>query len=248
KLKKDSSYLFVRTVNSVVEEINPVSIKDLVLDYLYKLPAEEFEEIGRAAVIDALMKGTSQFFANQFFEFLITRSIDFKRDTAKESFLFFENGYVIVTSDNVQLVDYKDMDGYIWKKQIIDRPYRPTRQRSDVEDFLHNVCRKNSERTRALKSGIGYLCHTYKDPNNAKAVVFIDEPISDGSYGRSGKGLVIKAISKIRTVVIADGRNFDLGKSFAFQRVNADTNIVAIEDMRAKFPFDRLFSIITEGL
>ena len=30
--------------------------------------------------------------------------------------------------------------------------------------------------------------------------------------------------------------------------MSADTNIVAIEDMREKFPFDRLFSIITEGI
>lgn len=248
KLKKDGGYLFVRIVNNIVAEIDAIQVKDFVLNYLYTLSIEEFEGTSRSQIIDALMKGATVFFANQFFEFLITRNIIFKRDASNESFLFFQNGYVSITKSSAQLVDYKDMEGYIWEKQIIKREYAPTVLRSAFEDFLHNICRKNVQRTKALMSGIGYLLHNFRDPNNAKAVIFIDEKKSEGAYGRSGKGLVIKAVSKIRTVVIEDGRNFNIGKNFAFQRVNADTNIVAIEDMREKFPFDRLFSIITEGL
>ncbi|MCC7157931.1 MAG: hypothetical protein B6D44_16315 [Ignavibacteriales bacterium UTCHB2] len=248
KLKKDGGHLFVRIVNNIVTEIDTIQVKDFVLNYLYTLSIEEFEGISRSQIIDALMKGATVFFANQFFEFLITRNVIFKRDAAYESFLFFQNGYVSVTKNSVQLVDYKDMTGNIWEKQIIEREYAPVLLRSDYEDFLHNICRKNVQRTKALMSGIGYLLHNFRDPNNAKAVIFIDEKKSEGAYGRSGKGLVIKAVSKIRTVIIEDGRNFNIGKNFAFQRVNADTNIVAIEDMREKFPFDRLFSIITEGL
>ncbi len=248
KLKKDGGYLFLRIVNNIVTEIDAIQVKDFVLNYLYTLPSEEFEDISRTEIIDALMKGANLFFANQFFEFLITRNIEFKRDKAKEGFLFYKNGYVIVTAGSVQLIDYKDMNGYIWEKQIREREYHPTKKRSDFEEFMHNACRKDVQRTKALKSGAGYLLHNYKDPNNAKAIIFIDEKLSEGAYGRSGKGLVIKGIAKLRTVVVEDGRNFNVGKNFAFQRVNADTNIVAIEDMREKFPFDRLFSIITEGI
>ena len=248
KLKKDGGYLFIRIVNNIVTEIDAIQVKDFVLHYLYTLPAEEFEDINRTEIIDALMKGANVFFANQFFEFLITRNIQFRRDREREGFLFYKNGFVAITASGVQLIEYKDMEGYIWEKQIIDREFQPTKLRSDFEEFLHNICRKDVQRTKALKSGIGYLIHTHKDPNNAKAVIFVDEKKSEGAYGRSGKGLVIKAISKVRTVVIEDGRNFNIGKNFAFQRVNADTNNVAIEDMREKFPFDRLFSIITEGI
>lgn len=248
KLKKDGGYLFVRIINNIVSEIEAVQVKDFVLDYMNTLPSEEFEDISRAEIIDALIKGTNVFFSNPFFEFLITRNIEFKRDSGREGFLFYKNGFVAVTSKSVQLIDYKDMDGHIWEKQIIERNFIPTKLRSDFEEFMHNACRKDVQRTKALKSGIGYLLHTYKDPNNAKAVIFIDEKKSEGAFGRSGKGLVIKAIDKMRAVVVEDGRNFNIGKNFAFQRVNADTNIVAIEDMREKFAFDRLFSIITEGI
>ena len=115
------------------------------------------------------------------------------------------------------------------------------------EDFLFNVCRNDVKRYNALKSGIGYLLHTFKDPSIAKAVVFIDEKLSEGAFGRSGKGLVIKSISQVRNVVIEDGRNFNPSKNFAFQRVKADTNVIGFEDIREKFPFERLFSLITDG-
>ena len=199
KLRKDGGYLFVRIVNNIVAEFDAIQVKDFVQYYLYTLPTEEYVDINRTDIIDALIKGANLFFANQFFEFLITRYIEFKRDTAKEGFLFYKNGFVTVTADNVQLIDYKDMYGHIWEKQIIEREYLPSKKRSDFEEFMHNACRKDVQRTKSLKSGIGYLLHTHKDPNNAKAVIFIDEKKSEGAFGRSGKGLVIKGISKIRT-------------------------------------------------
>jgi hypothetical protein len=104
------------------------------------------------------------------------------------------------------------------------------------------------KRYEALKSSIGYLLHTYKDPSIAKAIIFIDEKMSEGASGRSGKGLVVKGISQVRNIVVEDGRNFNPSKNFAFQRVKADTNIIALEDIREKFPFERLFSIITDGI
>ena len=79
------------------------------------------------------------------------------------------------------------------------------------------------------------MLHTYKDPSFAKAVVFIDEKLSEGAFGQSGKGLVIKSITKVRNVVIEDGRNFNPSKNFAFQRVNADTNIIGFDDICQSF-------------
>jgi hypothetical protein len=140
------------------------------------------------------------------------------------------------------------LDKFIWRKQIINGEYHTSTAHTDFEDFQFNICSKDLERLRALKTGMGYLIHTHKDPNQAKAIIFIDEKLSEGAFGRSGKGLMIKAIGKIRNIVTEDGRNFDIGKNFAFQRVSADTNIISIEDMKERYPFDKLFSILTEGI
>lgn len=248
KIKKDNNYLFVRSDQNTVEEFDPIYVKDFVLNYLQRIAIEELEGTNRQEIIDALMKGSGQYFVPAYFEFLMTKNPEFLRDTKDKAYLFFSNGIVEVTKDSIVLTEYKRLDKYIWKRQIIDGEFYLSDDHTDFEDFQFNICRKDSSRFKALKSGMGYLMHNYKDPNIAKAIIFIDEKMSEGAFGRSGKGLVIKAIGKLRNIVTEDGRNFDIGKSFAFQRVNADTNIISIEDMKERFPFDKLFSILTEGI
>lgn len=218
------------------------------MNYLDKMATEEFEGTNRNEIIDVLIKSANQLFTQQFLEFLITRDIEFNKDTLDKGYFYFRNGFIETSRGSINFYNYKKLNKHIWKKQIIDRNFIESKKRSVFEDFLFNVCRSDVKRYTALKSGIGYLLHTYKDPSIAKAVVFIDEKLSDGAFGRSGKGVVIKSLSHVRNVVIEDGRNFNPSKNFAFQRVKADTNILGFEDIRDKFPFERLFSIITDGI
>ena len=248
KYKIESNHLFVRIENNIVEEIDGIDVKEFVMNFLERMATEEFEGTNRNEIIDALIKSANQLFTQQYLEFLITRNIEFNKDTFDKGYFYFKNGFVDVSRSTIEFYNYKKLNKHIWKKQIIDRNFVESKRRSVFEDFLFNVCRNEVKRYEALKSGIGYLQHNYKDPSLAKAVVFIDEKLSDGAFGRSGKGLVIKSISHIRNVVIEDGRNFNPSKNFAFQRVKADTNIVGFEDIREKFPFERLFSIITDGI
>ncbi len=92
------------------------------------------------------------------------------------------------------------------------------------------------------------MLHNYKDSTNAKAIIFLDEKLSDGAYGRSGKGLVAQAIGRLRKTVRLDGRNFNFSKSFSFQSINLDTAIIEFNDVTKKFNFDKLFSIITDDI
>jgi len=92
------------------------------------------------------------------------------------------------------------------------------------------------------------MLHRYKDPSIPKVVVFTDELISEDSFGRSGKGLTINAISHLRKTIRIDGRNLNMGRNFLFQRCEPDTSIIAIEDLRRSFPFNRLFSLVTDGV
>lgn len=255
KYKIESNHLFVRVENNIVEEIDSIDVKEFVMNYLERMATEEFEGTNRNEIIEALIKSANQLFTQQFLEFLITRNIEFNKDTFDKGYFYFKNGFVEVTrlrqgfgGQGITFYSYKKMNKCIWRKQIIDRNFIESKKRSVFEDFLFNVCRNEVKRYEALKSAIGYLLHTYKDPSITKSIVFIDEKLSDGAFGRSGKGLVIKSISKVRNVVIEDGRNFNPSKNFAFQRVKADTNIIGFEDIREKFPFERLFSIITDGI
>jgi len=248
KYRIDGNYLFVRIRQNIVEEIDCIDVKETVMHYLESFAVEDLEGTTRTELIDILIKSAQQLFSIQFLEFLITRTIKFNKDCDKKGYFYFQNGYAEIEENRIQFKDYKTLEKHIWRKQIIKRNYVTTEKRSMFEDLLFNICRIEVRRYEALKSGIGYLLHAYKDPSNAKAVIFIDEKLSEGSFGRSGKGLVIKGISHIRNTVVEDGRNFNPSKNFAFQRVKADTSIIAIEDIGMRFPFERLFSIITDGI
>ncbi len=248
KYKIDNNYFIVRIENNIIDEVSIVDIKEFVMSYLDQIPIEELGGSSKAEITDALLKSHHQLFTQQFLEFLITKNITFNKDTKTKGYFYYKNGFVEVTSTERKFFDYTKLKNCIWKKPIVNRDYAVSNRRSVMEELLFNICRKDINRYKALKSGIGYLLHSYKDPSNAKSIIFIDEKLSEGAFGRSGKGLVIKGISQVKSVVILDGRNFNPSKNFAFQRVKADTEIIAIEDIGEKFPFDRLFSIITEGI
>jgi hypothetical protein len=110
------------------------------------------------------------------------------------------------------------------------------------------VCKNDENRIDSLETTAGYLLHGYKKRSFSPAVIFNDELISDNPEGGTGKGLMINAISQIKKVVIINGKQFDSTKTFAYQLVSADTQILCFDDVKKGFNFEFLFSDITEGV
>jgi hypothetical protein len=47
---------------------------------------------------------------------------------------------------------------------------------------------------------------------------------------------------------VLDGKSFSFEKSFTYQLVSSDTQTLTFDDVRRHFDFERLFSIVTEGI
>ena len=248
KLQLERGYILLKVSKNIVREVEIFNIKDFVIDYLKRLDVEHFKETPRIKVIDAVIKGAPQHFVQTFLEFLETRELEFLRDTKEKGFLFFSNCFVEIASNKTNVKRYEELDGFIWDKQVINKRLNLDRRESEFEIFIKNICKNDEQRILSLRSAIGYLLHNYKDSTNAKAVIFLDEKLSDGAYGRSGKGLVAQAIGKLRKTIRLDGRNFNFSKSFSFQSVTLDTAIIEFNDVTKKFNFDKLFSIITDDI
>ena len=45
-----------------------------------------------------------------------------------------------------------------------------------------------------------------------------------------------------------DGKDFSFEKNFKFQTVSTDCQVLVFDDVKKNFEFERLFSIITEGI
>jgi hypothetical protein len=90
--------------------------------------------------------------------------------------------------------------------------------------------------------------HSHKPPSYCPAVILNDEVISDNPEGGTGKGIFVKSISHMKKMVIIDGKGFSFQKSFPYQRVQVDTQTLVFDDVSRHFDFERLFSVITEGI
>ena len=220
-----------------VEETTTERIKDFVLNYL--------SDAGEVAVWNYCAKYTT-LFSDQFLTMIDTIELLMLRDTRTSSFIAFRNGILEVTKDDHTLFDYIDVDGYVWKNQIIDRDFVDVdNSDNDYKTFINNISNSKPE---AIECVIGYLLSNYKNKMNNKAIILNDEVISDNPEGGTGKGLFVQGIKQIRRTAILDGKSFDDKKSFPYQTVSQDTNILVFDDVKKNFNFESKFSLVTEGL
>jgi hypothetical protein len=174
---------------------------------------------------------------------------NFIRDTADATWLFFKNRAVKVSVDGIEECLYKDLNGYIWQDNIIDRDYRFTDFTDcDAHKFVGILGGDNAGKLEAL---LGYVMSRHKDDLITKAVILMEDidPEEEGeSMGRSGKGLIFKMIEKFRKTCRMNGKSFNFHDSFLWQNVELDTDIIFIDDVEKSFHFTKLYSVITESI
>lgn len=244
KMILGKGYLLIREQNNIVSDVTPVNIKDFVIDYVNDIAEAGIKRI----VKEALIRSAKTLFGDAVLECLQTLNPVFAEDTKNKSLFFFRNCFIEVNDKSITPRRYDELKGNIWERQLIQRDFELNDNVPDFEKFIGNVCRVDANRINALRSAIGYLLQSYKDPTKTKAIIFIDEKLSENAFGRSGKGVVASAIKELKRLITIDGKNFKFDKSFPFQSIEQDTQVVFFDDVNKKFGFERLFSIITEGI
>lgn len=237
---KSKVFIFVKKDGNFYDIITEFQIKDHVLNELIK-----------SNKIDGfnLVADDQKLFTNRYLSMINTYNIEIEKDTADYGMIYYKNLAVRVYKDEVKLLSYEDLNGYVWKSNVIDRDYKEVdHHESQFRSFIWYACGESVEKYNTMKSVIGYLLHGFKTSANNRAMILNDETISDNPNGGSGKGIIINSLSHMKKISVIDGKTFDFNKSFAFQTVNTDTQILAFDDVRKNFDFERLFSVITEGL
>jgi hypothetical protein len=235
------NYVFVKVTNNLIDHTSEKEIKDFVLNHLL--------ELDDMSVYNYFADNT-RFFKEEFLSMLSTIDIYFIEDTKDASYLYYKNCAVKVTKEEVISIDYLDLGGYVWKDHVIDRNFLSCEvtSRCDYRQFIKNICGDNEGRAQSMESTIGFLLHGYKNLSFCPAVILNDEVISDNPEGGTGKGLFMNALSCMKKLVVIDGKSFTFERSFAYQLVSADTQILCFDDVKKHFDFERLFSVVTEGL
>jgi hypothetical protein len=234
------SYIFVKVTNNLIDDTSEEEIKDFILNY-----ALENAEIN----IYNFFAEKTKYFREEFLNILSPVDVYFVSDTKDSAYLYYRNCAVRVTKNSIDTVDYIDLGGYVWKRQVIQRDFKLHDVDScDFKIFVNNVCGGDAGRVASLESTIGYLLHGFKNLGYCPAVILNDEVITENPEGGTGKGIFVNAIGKMKNLVVLDGKSFSFEKSFTYQLVSSDTQILTFDDVRKAFDFERLFSIVTEGI
>jgi hypothetical protein len=253
-------YIYKKAQN-IIEPVSPIRVHEVVireLEYRAGNPGSiPEEELPR--VIDRLVE--SKILTRP--ELLITMD-DLDKpiisDTSDTGIFPYRNGMATVTRDKIQFNPLSSIDGYIWSSQIIDRDFELVTPEDAKRSYLFRfLCRRTAiktttgwtedpERLSALYSLIGYLLITYKDPTNPRAVILMDSSLDGQPAGRTGKGLFVQGLKKVRNAIKIDGKDYDGTNRYKFSQVSPDTNLIFIDDVGRGFDFENLFSVVTEGI
>lgn len=236
---------FVHVINNRVKVIDVPHIKKLFCDYILSTCIPRIDEY-------FLSHFTGIFNREGIVNFIDVVSINhFIKPVEKNCFLLFKNTAVLVSAQDCKYIPYSELPGLVWEDNVISREISSSPTDCDISRFILNICSGNDDRVKMCKSAIGYLLHPFKDPADPKVIVLTDEAFKEGKedepQGGTGKGIFIKMLSHFRSSVSIDGKSFNFAKSFLYQRVSMDTQLVAFEDVAKGFDFEKLFSIITDG-
>ncbi|WP_372938102.1 primase-helicase family protein, partial [Seonamhaeicola sp.] len=228
---------FVKVTSNKVEVTSIAKMKDFVLDYLVEL--KEFEVWNYCA-------GYQNLFSEQFLLMLDSIELMMLKDTLRKSYIAFNNGILEITKNNIELKEYIDVDGYIWKSHILNRDWvELDNYENDYSKFVLNI---SHNEPLPIETCLGYLLCTYKNRSGNKAIILNDEIITQNPEGGTGKGLFIQGVSQIRKTHIIDGKSYNDKASFQNQSVSIDDKVLVFDDVSKNFNFENQFSLITEGI
>jgi len=246
-------YATVRVVESIVSEVDRGQLMDHVLGYLSNLPFE-VDGVYTFQLRELVLAQERKLFDSNFLQALPTLDDSWLRDGPAVGYFFFRNCWVAVSADAISPQDYHCLPGMIWAEQVRPHDFRdigqPAALQCDFHQFTRNVAGGSAERLELLRAALGYLLHGYKEEQNAKCVIFVDEVATTGKPdGRTGKSLLIKAVGELVQVTTIAGATFRFEDSFRFQRISAATRLAYFDEWDGRrLPFKKLFTEITSEI
>ena len=251
---KNSDPVIVKINGNIVSPVNIGYLLELTKDYILSTISEPGT---RGSVLDSLHQKTS-LFSDRNVKLLKTLSLRFISDTPDKGYLFFKNGVVEVTNDQIRVRQYSDFEDYVWEKTIIPFDFTVVdldtlKEKSDFMVFLGDLSvvadpEKSISRVTSLMSAVGYLLHRYKNPATTKAIILMDTYLNGQPSGGTGKSLLINSIGKIRQLALIDGKFWDSREWFCFSSVDLESEILLFDDVDIKFRFEQIFPLVSTGM
>lgn len=247
-----SPYVLTTCSNNVLKPLSITDLRNFVGQHINKIKAPQERNLVKNAILTKIGKLITDAKVDMYFDI-----VDHKQQNDDKNTMYFpfQNGIVKVTTNEVALIQYKDVDGYFWQHEVNKHAFEPTNENSVFEDFVKRVS-MNSDLTFNEKNEhwfqwiIGYLLHKrYRLEGHEKRMVVFTEHNIDSSVanGGTGKNLFLRACENLRSTVVVGGASYNSGGTFSFQNMNAATHIYGISDPK-KFVLKDIYEYITGGV
>lgn len=261
----------VELIHVLENIVRPVFINDMRNDI--KAHLNRFcREKKLYSVLEMLHRGQKNYFNRGQFINLEFKKIDFIRDTAEVSYHFHSNCVVEVRAEGITTREYKTGEKAIWQTLINPRPFtrkkiqtvfnpddRIAAANTDCEFAKFQIlasCHPDNnvtadvanKRFLAHATSFGFLINNYKGSKGI-AVVGVDHHKSadrSEQNGRTGKGILSKAIGAVTKRFPVDGRKFDPRDQSVFENLTMDARVITVDDCNERFDFGHFFVPITE--
>lgn len=168
------------------------------------------------------------------------------RDERDCSYIYFSNGALRISANNIALVKYSELPGCVFARHIKDFEYRQRAGTGDFGRFVGLVSADNDHK-QFIQSCLGYILHHYKLRNYAKALMIIEDvEDQDEARGRSGKGLIAQFVEWIRWSVQQDGRNYKSDSQFKMQQIVPGVQVFYLNDPAPTVLMNQFYNFITD--
>lgn len=244
-----NDYELVQANGRFIKRIKHDDIEPQVINYLRK-HVKRYNSGLYSTIFKSYHKFIQGLKEHKYYRMLDHKKVNLLKDTRDTCYLYFKNGILEITKDNLNFVDYETHDSYVWEEDVIDWDYTgiTNYKNKPYYDFLWRVSGENEARLNSLRSAFGYIIHSHKDPATAKAVILIDEFLSenlDRAQGGTGKSIAAQSLTFFRKSKQLAGKGFNPRQNFAFSGIEYGDKIVWVDDALRKLDVDSLYNAIS---
>jgi hypothetical protein len=233
----DAPSRLIRVVENVIYDIDESDIQRAFVDFVMV----EYTEADAQRLLIAFLPRLMSYLT-----ILPQFDGNILRDGSDCSYLLFNNGVLKVTSTEVELIKYNELDQYVFVRDIKPFDYKSNNDAGVFVQFI-NILSIDEQHKKFLMSAFGYILHNYKRKSFAKAVMIIEDvDDQEEARGRSGKGLLGQFIKWIRQTIEQDGRNYKTDSQFKMQRISPWTQVFYLNDPQKGLPIQQFYNYITD--
>lgn len=260
---------YVRVKNNILHPVSIPMIKDFFREFLAQvkgdLYADEIRITPSGHTLEELASyiyaKSDSLFKSSLLDMIKTFEGEMFQPKKYENAFFFKDAWVHITPDGMKVMDYRELpkNMAIWESDVVDfniRQHDQTKVSCDFSKFIGLITGEGlkmdpelSKRRRTmLENAIGYLLHPFFE-GALRAILITDVNSSmDEANGRTGKGLIAKALSQILPTAIVPAKRWTSKDKYNFEQANKDTKVVVLDDLASGFHAEELYNVITEGI